>query len=64
MIMGIEKRKVAKALCETESLEIALVLLTKETMAINKQKAEDVLEKIQDEIVEIKISHKKKSFGY
>lgn len=45
--MGFEKRKVAKALCETESLDIALDLLTKETIDSNKQKAEDVLEKIR-----------------
>ena len=58
-MMGFEKRKIAKALCETESFEIALDLLTKETMANNKQKDEDVLEKSPDEIVEIKINDKK-----
>lgn len=47
MIMGLEKRTVSKALCETESLEITLDLLTKETIVLNKQKAEGVLEKIR-----------------
>ena len=59
MIMGFEKRKIVKALCETESLDNALDLLTRETMFSKTQRAEDILERNPDKILEIKMQDKK-----
>ena len=53
MMMGFEKRKIVKALCETESLDNALDLLTRETMSSKTQRAKDTLGRNPDEIVEI-----------
>ena len=58
MIMGFEKRKIVKALCETESLDNASDLLTRETMSSKTQRAEDILGRNPDEILEIKMQDK------
>ena len=59
--MGFEKRKIVKALCETESLDNALDLLTRETMSSKTQRAENIIGRNPDEILEIKMQDKQKS---